>query len=277
MYISKITPNPELNATSLAPVIAAHAYSVHKLLWDLFPDQEKRDFLYREERADEQLDQKHLFKGLPVYYLVSRQEPVSNLLFQAQTKPYEPKLSAGDELSFRLRANPTVTRDGRRHDLVMDSQYRFLRAMSTGLNLGHAGADSGRLKLKQVVLSADRQQVADYLRSQADAYHLPNDIGSQNPEILDALLAANVERTVNEWLARVGKRTGFDIIDSEDHFSVTRYERHVLPEKGPSAEFRSVDIAGRLRVTDPATLVNCLYTGVGRAKAFGCGLMLIKR
>ena len=38
-----------------------------------------------------------------------------------------------------------------------------------------------------------------------------------------------------------------------------------------------LDLSGTLSVTDPALFVAALAQGFGRAKAWGCGLMLIRR
>ncbi|WP_328665562.1 type I-E CRISPR-associated protein Cas6/Cse3/CasE [Streptomyces sp. NBC_00322] len=36
------------------------------------------------------------------------------------------------------------------------------------------------------------------------------------------------------------------------------------------------EVKGRLTVTDPATLATALTDGIGRARAYGCGLLLIR-
>jgi CRISPR system Cascade subunit CasE len=45
---------------------------------------------------------------------------------------------------------------------------------------------------------------------------------------------------------------------------------------GRSIRFSSVDYRGRLVVVDPDKLTKALLTGIGKARAFGCGLMLIR-
>lgn len=59
---------------------------------------------------------------------------------------------------------------------------------------------------------------------------------------------------------------------------VGAYRQHALPkDKGHPIRFSSVDYEGLLEVTDPGRLIETLARGVGRAKAFGCGLMLLRR
>ena len=46
---------------------------------------------------------------------------------------------------------------------------------------------------------------------------------------------------------------------------------------GTSIRLGLLDIAGTLAVTDADKLVQTLMNGVGPAKAFGCGLLLVRR
>ena len=43
------------------------------------------------------------------------------------------------------------------------------------------------------------------------------------------------------------------------------------------ATFGILDLTGEIAVTDPDTFLPALGAGFGRAKAWGCGLMLIQR
>lgn len=76
------------------------------------------------------------------------------------------------------------------------------------------------------------------------------------------------------WLARRGSVSGFEV--EPDSLVVEAYEQH-REKRGAELRFTSVDLAGRLTVTDPATFQAVLLQGLGRAKAFGCGLMLVRR
>lgn len=51
---------------------------------------------------------------------------------------------------------------------------------------------------------------------------------------------------------------------------------HGGPRRG-QPQFGILDLRGSLTVTEPATFLAALARGFGRAKAFGCGLMLIRR
>lgn len=79
------------------------------------------------------------------------------------------------------------------------------------------------------------------------------------------------------WLGAQGTRHGF----VADHVAVGDYAVSVLPGyKGPrkgQPQFGIVEMTGILTVTDPESFMTALARGFGRAKAFGCGLMLIRR
>ena len=46
---------------------------------------------------------------------------------------------------------------------------------------------------------------------------------------------------------------------------------------GREATFGVLDLRGRLTVRSPEVFVEALLAGFGRAKAYGCGLMLVRR
>lgn len=79
------------------------------------------------------------------------------------------------------------------------------------------------------------------------------------------------------WLARQGKTAGFRLIGA----SAGDYRTEVLPgHRGPrkgQPQFGILDLAGRIEITDPVAFLVQLPLGFGRAKAFGCGLMLTRR
>ncbi|MGL4892684.1 MAG: type I-E CRISPR-associated protein Cas6/Cse3/CasE, partial [Aeromonas veronii] len=61
--------------------------------------------------------------------------------------------------------------------------------------------------------------------------------------------------------------------------NVGSYRQHALhkPGRRDAIRFSSVDYEGLLEVTDPGRLVETLAHGIGRAKAFGCGLLMLRR
>jgi len=78
------------------------------------------------------------------------------------------------------------------------------------------------------------------------------------------------------WLAAQGERHGFAL---EGVPACDGYEAVQLPRQGQKKpmRFSQIDFTGRLRVTEPDLFTESLAQGFGKAKAFGCGLMLIRR
>jgi CRISPR system Cascade subunit CasE len=118
MLLSRIDLSPEA-ATSrhLGPMLAS-PYSLHKAVWSLFADHadRQRDFLYR-------LD---WHAGRPTLWTLSDRPPRPlPELWNARTRKLRPVLRAGERLRFSLRANPALTRDGKRHDVVMEAKLRL--------------------------------------------------------------------------------------------------------------------------------------------------------
>lgn len=76
------------------------------------------------------------------------------------------------------------------------------------------------------------------------------------------------------WLDRVGQRHGFAV---EPGLRADGYQMLRLPRAGRAIRLGTLEYEGVLQVTDPAAFVAGLAAGFGRAKAFGCGLMLVRR
>ncbi len=160
-----------------------------------------------------------------------------NALFEIETKSFEPSLSPGDRLRFALRANPTMASK---------------QALSP---VQHAKRERG--KRVDVVMHAL------YAARAAEG---------EAPISRDALTAAAGER----WLVGQGERAGFSLdgVPAIANYTQTAIERS--PGRRP-AGISTLDFSGRIIVTEPALFLEKLAKGFGGAKAFGNGLMLIRR
>ena len=288
MFLSRVKLKADIAGTQLGSVLAERTYGFHKLIWDLF-DQDKRDFLYREELAGEQLDDS-VSRGQPVYYLMSSQAPKQdNPLFNVECKAYDPDIQVGQRFAFRLRANPVVTRDGMRHDLIMDEMLYVLRDVSQRLNLSIAGKKKDLLDRIHSAESTD--DIFDVITDIATEKELTVSVEPRYGvrKNLDALIDASTEKRLMNWLSDNPSRTGiFSItqrtVDDEEtdgvylksNFVWQGYRNHPIPEKRDRARFTSVDMSGELEVKDPERFKELLKAGIGPAKGFGCGLMLIR-
>ncbi len=91
---------------------------------------------------------------------------------------------------------------------------------------------------------------------------------------------APMQRLIQEagtaWLEARAQRLGFAI--DPRLVRCEGYRQHRLTRgRGKPVRFSTVDMEGLLTVTDPERFAKTLVTGVGPSKAFGCGLLLVKR
>lgn len=78
-----------------------------------------------------------------------------------------------------------------------------------------------------------------------------------------------------KWLTAQGTRAGFrlagtPVVESYNQMAIER-------RRGRSAGIAVLDLKGEIEITDPAVFLAKLAVGFGSAKAFGNGLMLIRR
>lgn len=85
------------------------------------------------------------------------------------------------------------------------------------------------------------------------------------------------QQAATDWLTGQGVRAGFvpEEVTAGD-YSVAALPGHTGRRKG-QPQYGILDLTGVLSVTDPAAFVARLGQGFGRARGFGCGLMLIRR
>lgn len=192
-------------------------YALHRAVWDLFDDRpdRRRDFLYR-------LDSRN---GKPLLWTLSSREPEAPPgLWKVEAREVAPRLRPGDLLEFTVRVNPVVTRDGKRHDVVMDRKRRTSWKTAT---------------------AAERQ-----------------------PE------AALVQEALSEWLTARSDRLGAGVRSLRaDGYRVTRFPK----PSGKEVQLGLCDLTGVLEVVEPDRFLDAWSTGLGPAKGFGCGLLLIRR
>jgi len=89
-----------------------------------------------------------------------------------------------------------------------------------------------------------------------------------------------IQKAGLNWLDKQGVKSGFKIDrsgDGEASARVLSYSTHALDRRGGDMRIGVLEFEGTLTVTDPPRFLDALTTGFGRAKAFGCGLMLIRR
>lgn len=181
---------------------------------------------------------RHEANHLPRYYVVSAQPPQAPATgWQVQSKPYAPTLSAGNHYLFDLRANPTVTH-----------------------------SRNGKKQRHDVVMQAKRE-----LLDQHRLQHWEQLSGKARPA-----MGQLTWKACSEWLQARAEQIGVEFI--ADSIQVDSYLQHreKRKSKDETLRFSSVDFSGELVVRDAGRLKQALTQGIGHAKGFGCGLLLLR-
>lgn len=119
----------------------------HRLVWTLFSKEShaQRDFVFRQSDRD-------------TWLVLSQREPVdAHHIWDITTKPFEPKLHAGQRLYFRLRANPRVS-------VRSDTGKRVKHDVIQHTRMSNRAADGTLPALADVLLAAAHE----WLSTQGD-------------------------------------------------------------------------------------------------------------
>jgi len=181
------------------------------------------------------------------FYTLSRRLPIANGLFEApESKEFSPALAKGDRLNFMLRANA-------------------VRSIPTT-----KAADTSQKRQR-----GKKVDVAMHLLHSVPAGPSSEGTTSKRSEARYELAS----KASREWLENQGKTHGFEVVG--DRFVLEDYSTVILPGKRGKQrgqpQFGVFDLKGQITVTDAEPFIHQLAIGFGRAKAFGQGLMLIRR
>jgi len=181
-------------------------------------------------------------RGVPAsrarFLILSRRPPnAESALFEVETQDFAPALARGDRLGFSLLANPAIT------------HWR----------------DVG----------GEKRRVRDDVVMHALSGVPRGDRAARRPQV--------VETAGREWLTGQAARAGFSVdgeavrINGYDQFEIERGQRKGSGRKNNAISVSVISFEGFLMVEDPPLFLQKLTEGFGRARAFGCGLMLIRR
>lgn len=177
-------------------------------------------------------------EGNGKYMILSQRPPADpHGLFELETKSFTPALEAGDVLSFTLRANPVVASKPARTADRLQREGARARGQKVDVVMNALNA----------VPKGERGSIRDGIATEAGT----------------------------NWLINQGGKSGFKLAAAPlvDGYAQIPVERR----RGRPAGFSVLNFQGRIEITDPAAFLAKLATGFGSAKAFGCGLMLIRR
>jgi len=90
------------------------------------------------------------------------------------------------------------------------------------------------------------------------------------------LIAEIVQEKGIEWLKRRAEDRGFEIQDGQVRADGYMNHKFYKPKGKHKISISTIDFTGLLTVTEPDVFKENLFYGIGPAKSFGCGLMLVK-
>ena len=90
-------------------------------------------------------------------------------------------------------------------------------------------------------------------------------------------LSDYINKKTKEWIIRRAENHGFTI--NPEHLNINSYLQHRFFKRkaGKPILMSTVDYNGILKVINAGMMKKTLFEGIGKAKAFGCGLLLIKK
>jgi CRISPR system Cascade subunit CasE len=259
MFFSRVRIEPgSLAQIELLRVLQGNVYAVHQLLWKLFPDcpDKKRDFLFRQEFEKEQLPYDETPRGIPIFYIVSKGKPTPvDGLLSVESKNYSPRLEKGMRLGFDVRLNPVVQEKVERNNIEEWRQNR--------IKMGFKEKDPTKRRIYHDVLMDAKRKAKE------------EGIDPRKPENR-VEIKKRMEKAVCEWFRRKGEQSGF-AIEEKRLPEVNAYRQNILRKRGQKEiRFSSIDLTGVLTVTDKNQFLETLEKGIGHARSFGCGLLLVK-
>lgn len=82
-----------------------------------------------------------------------------------------------------------------------------------------------------------------------------------------------IQEAALNWLNKRCERRGFKVAQA----IAEGYQQHKLYKAKQLIQYSTLDYQGILTITDTESFLKTLQKGIGAAKGFGCGLLLIKR
>lgn len=255
-WLSRISPEREaFEHKDWVGIGGLDPYGQHKLLWTLFDlprtsSPEQTAFLFRSELKD----------GLPLFYVLSHVVPHDTSgKWRIDPREYRPDLRAGDQLTFKLRANPVSLA---KNDRTPDEAEIWTKKRERN---GFVIKDVSRKRIRHDVVMHAKQRMG--------WKDLPPD---ERPSLAHVAYDAGAG-WLREREPRLGCQFAPNSLRVDGHFVHCLKGRRNEKGNCRGITLSTLDFEGELSVTKPETFLSALLTGIGPAKAFGCGLMLVRR
>lgn len=93
---------------------------------------------------------------------------------------------------------------------------------------------------------------------------------------IDISIEEIVQNKGVEWLQKKAELNGFSIKSGQVRADAYRNQQFYKPNGKLKVSFSTIDYSGILTVTEPELFKQALFKGIGPAKGFGCGLLLVR-
>lgn len=180
-------------------------------------------------------------------FLYRREDQPGSLPFYYLLSAREPRYPNGLRIETKL-FEPIITND----DLLAFS----LRANAV---ITRKPGDGSKRRIRRDIIEAR----SDYYKT-----NYPDPSDRPAPPVIH-------QEAAEIWWNRQGEQHGFEPLE----LRVDNHRFHKMKKNGDNNQrrFTSLDFYGRIRVTNADLFKQALINGLGRSKAFGCGLLLVRR
>jgi CRISPR system Cascade subunit CasE len=237
MFFSRIRIEPgSLAQIELVRILQGNVYAVHQLLWKLFSDESE---VKRDFLFRQEFEKEQL-----AFEDTRRGLPLFYVVSQRKPEAV-PRLLMVESKEYR----PALKKGMR---LMFDLRANPVVARST---------EGKKHSVKHDVLMDAK------LKARHDGVNDNKEIQKQ------------MQNAAAHWLIEKAALNGFSVETSKEEpwLDAYAYCQHLLRKKGnANIRFSSIDYSGTLVVTDPEKFKEILFSGLGPAKSFGCGLLLVK-
>lgn len=133
------------------------------------------------------------------------------------------------------------------------------------------GLRANAVKTTKIDSTSKKRKRRDIIEFKADEYKIKYPVREDRPPT-----AIIHHEAGEEWLVKQGKRCGFLV----KNMIVENHQFHKVrkPNDPNLRQFASIDFHGQIQVIEPQQFIDiALFNGLGRSKAYGCGLLLVRR
>lgn len=244
MFFSKIAPREDIAQQKLSKLINQNVYKLHQTIWRLFHNHHnEQDKLAQQSQQDLQPQQQSPQQQSP-------QQETRSFIYRhddVQSLPcfYAVSHTAPCDVDgiWKIATKPYAPK------IQSQQQFSFILRVNP--------------RVAKFDIQKNKRYDCDVIM---DAYK-KSGLGSEAKPAL-------IQQTGREWLEQRAKKHGFIV----KNVVVEAYQQHCLYKKNHNnIRFSTVDYRGCLQVVDAELFLRVLFQGIGAAKGFGCGLLMIKR